>query len=143
MQWHGVVGQLRTRIGARKTPGADGPAQRPIQFGIRLLPRRAVAQPHDGDKVRSLPLALSAWLESRVDIGIQWRGRALGQDADNRVRLALQQNGLSHDVRVSAKRGLPQRVTQDGCPGTLRTILFVGKNTPYERMKGQHVEILG
>src|SRR4029077_14800001 len=51
-------------------------------------------------------------------------------------------NGLSQSVRVSAKCALPQRVAQDGCPGTLRTILIRRESSPDDRMEHQYVEIL-
>ena len=61
------------RLSARRS----GP--RAIDLGICLLPGRAVAQPHDGVKIRCLALALAARLKRRIQIGIQaewWRSRA-------------------------------------------------------------------
>src|SRR5262249_13703598 len=117
--------------------------QRPSQFGIGVLPRRIVAQPHDRDKVRRLTLALTTRLKSRVHIRIERRDHAFGQDADDRVRFALQQKGMSQYIRLAAESGLPEPVAQDRCPGTMRTILVLREITPDERLDRQYVEIPG
>ena len=105
-----------------------GNARSCARHGSRLrrpAPRRALLQPNDRGEVGRASLTLPARLEGRVDIGIEWSRRPFGHDADDRVRLALQENSPTNDLGVSAQGALPNRVAQDSDLGTVWAVLVL------------------
>src|SRR5262249_43577759 len=116
LQWHTVVGYLGAGIPPGKASDAGTPSPCAIDLHGGLLPGCAAPQPQDRREVRRMALALAAWLQSRVNVGIQRRRRVFRQNANDRVGLPLEQNRPPQRIRISAKSRAPQSVTQDGGP---------------------------
>ena len=68
-------------------------------------------------KVGAAALAFAAGLERGIDVRIQGRDCALGQHADYRVRLALEQDGLPQQVAVGAEGVAPEAVAENALLG--------------------------
>ena len=136
--------QLRARIGARKTRArgrsrsTPDPVRHPPVATSRHPRSRMIAT-----RVRGLTLALSSPVgEPCKHPHLSGGRRASGQDADDRVRLALQQNGLSQHVRASAKGGLPRlRSSMMAVLGRCGRSLILREITPHDRTESQYVEI--
>src|SRR5262249_14971354 len=142
LQRHQVVGQLRTRVALLEAPHTGTLTEGAIDFGAGLCPAGTVAKPHNGFEVGGLPFAGAARLQGRVDIGVHGSDGTLGQDADDGVRLTLQQHGAADDVRIRPKGAAPDGVADYGYLGTVRSILLIAEIPSHNRAHPQDVEVM-
>ena len=141
LQRHRVVAHLRVRIVMQLI--AALPLQpRAIDLRIRLLPRRPIAQPRDGVKIRAATLTCRSRLQVRINIRVQRSRRALRQHANHRIGLTLQQNRSPNNVAVRPKQAMPQPVTQNRSFRSVRPVFILCEVPPHHRRNRQHIEIM-
>ena len=107
------------------------------QLRVGLLPASAVLQPEDRAGSCLLPPLPMCQGEAK-STGRRWLGSGpWRQDADDRVRNALEPNGLTDNVAVAVERVLPQAVTQNHSSGSARRIFFGGEAAPQHGSKAK------
>jgi hypothetical protein len=100
-------------------------APSPIDLCIRFLPGRAIAKPGNDFKDSTSALSLAARLERGVNGSVYRSSSVSGQYADNRVRLALQENRLAKNAPVLGKNVAPEAIAQKSRFRSVGTVFFV------------------
>src|ERR1700679_1619851 len=100
-------------------------APSPVDLCIRLLPGRAIAKPGDDFKDSAGALSFAARLERGINARVDRSSSVLGQYADHRIRLALEENRLAKNAPVPGNDAAPESIAENRRLGSVRTVFIV------------------
>ena len=113
-----------------------------LQLGPRARYRRARLEPRrDGQEV-PLIRAVRIRLERKKQVGGRVGPIALGQHAYDDVRIAVDRNGASGDLRIAAEPGCPRVVRENDDVRAAGPILVGAEATTDQRLHGEDAEVI-
>ena len=101
-----------------------------LHLRLRRRDRDTGFQPSRHVQVVALVGTVRVRLQGKPDVRFRFRMEAVWQDADDRVRHAVQENGAPQDLATGAEAGLPQAVADHGHGRTVRKVFFLRERRP-------------
>jgi hypothetical protein len=96
-----------------------------IDLSVGLRPSGTIAKPRNQSVVGAAALAFAAGLVRCIEIGVQRRGRALRQNADDGVGFAFEQNALTKPMAVAVEGRASEAIAENRSLGPVQSILFL------------------